>query len=35
MADRIGNAKRPETRSSRLAGKAQRGERANQWRGRG
>lgn len=34
----IGNAKRPETRAARIAEtaeKAQRGERANQWRGRG
>lgn len=34
----IGNAKRPETRAARVfetADKAQRGERANQWRGRG
>jgi uncharacterized protein YdeI (YjbR/CyaY-like superfamily) len=34
----IGNAKRAETRAARIAEtaeKAQRGERANQWRGRG
>jgi uncharacterized protein YdeI (YjbR/CyaY-like superfamily) len=34
----IGNAKRPETRAARIAetaDKAARGERANQWRGRG